>query len=219
MIIGMKHYMLVASLLAMPFVTKAQSAAPQAGENYSRMNLSFVSMQPVYSGHGVSAMSSHSLYGAGISYLYGINVTGHRMPLFVEVGPECSFARRSEEIDYWDGSTMTMHDEIDTRILTLGTPINLSYQYRLSDNVMVAPSAGLNAKVNLMAKTRSKGATIDLFDMDAHRFQLGWNAGCGIYLDRLYLGLSYTADITPFISQSKEEESFHDIKVSLGLRF
>lgn len=188
-------------------------------QNYSRLNFSFAITQPVTSSHGVTSVSTHNLYGMNVGYLFGINLTDHRLPLFLEVGPEGSYVRRTEEIDYWDDLYLINQEEISTQLLSISSPINLAYLYRLTDNLVLVPSAGLNAKLNLVANNRVKGETFDLFDQDAHRFQLGWNAGCGIYLHRYYLGLRYTADITSFLSQRQLKEKYQNIDFSIGLRF
>lgn len=198
-----RHACLAGLLLcSVPLSVSAQSTDVST-QNYSRLSLSYAITQPVISTSGISSVSTHNLYGMSVGYLYGINVTDHRLPLFLEVGPECSYVRRSDEIDYWEDNFLLSQEETRTQLLTFSTPINLAYMHPLSDALMLAPSAGLNAKVNLTA----------------HRFQLGWNAGCGIYLHRYYLGLRYTADFTSFMSQGKIKEKTQTLDLSIGLRF
>lgn len=194
-------------------------ASAQDVADYSRLSVSLVSAQPVSSGGGVPLVSNHSLRGVGASYLMGFNVCGRRLPLFVEVGPECSYVRNTDDIDYWDEDVLVLHDEVSTKLLWLGSPINLTYLHRLTDNVALAPSAGLNVKVNLLAEVSSLGVDEDCFDHDAHRVQLGCNAGCGLYLDRFYLGLRYRADVTPFMAQGGKKERYQDFSLSVGVRF
>lgn len=196
----------------------AQSSASDT-DNYSRVTLGTVISQPVYTGDGIARVSNHNLYGVSAGYLVGINVAGHSMPLFVEVGPELGFARRSEEIDYWEDHTLTLHDEIQTKRLTLSSPVNMVYLHHFTDAIALAPSAGLQAKVNLLAETSSEGKTTSLFDAGANRFQLGWDVGCGIYFGRFHLGFSYVADITPFMSDDDEKERYQNLNFSIGLKF
>lgn len=200
------------------FGAAAQTSATDT-DNYTRATLGMVISQPVYTGEGVARVSNHNLYGMSAGYLFGINVTSHSMPLFVEVGPELSFARRSEEIDYWEDHTLTLHDEIHTKRLTLSSPVNMVYLHHFSDAIALAPSAGLQAKVNLLAETSSEGKTTSLFSHGANRFQLGWDAGCGIYFDRFHLGISYAADLTPFMSDHDEKERYQNLTFSIGLKF
>lgn len=188
-------------------------------ENYSRLDLSFEAWQPVSVNGGMAMVSNHSLYGAGLGYVYGFNVTGHTAPLSVEVGPKISFARRQDEIDYWDDDRLTRHEDISTQMLALNVPINLTYQHRLTVDVILAPTAGLNAKVNLLATTRCEGETTDLMDHGGKRLQWGWNAGCGVYLGRYYAGLRYSADLTPFATEGTSKERYQSFDLSIGLRF
>ncbi len=214
-----RHACLAAMLLwFLPCFVSGQTVDTDM-QNYSRLNFSFAITQPVTSSHGITSVSTHNLYGMNVGYLFGINVTDHRLPLFLEVGPEGSYVRRTEEIEYWGDSYLISQEEINTQLLTFSSPINLAYLYRITDALVLAPSAGLNAKLNLVANNRVKGETFDFFDQDAHRFQLGWNAGCGIYLHRYYLGLRYTADITSFLSQRQLKEKYQNVDFSIGLRF
>lgn len=208
---------LTACLLGMlPLAGLAQSS--DETDNYSRLDLSLVSQQPVYASDGVTAWSTHNLQGVGVGYLFGINVTGHHLPLFLEVGPECSFTRRSEEIDYWDIQLNKTSDEVNTQLLSLSTPLDLSYHCRLNDDVVLAPAVGLQAKVNLLAKVSSEGETTNLLDGEARRFQLGWNLGCGLYYNRLYLGLRFTSDVTPFLPEKHDKLRYQCYVLTLGVR-
>lgn len=202
-------------LCLMPIAAHAQDESHSA-DNYSKLSLSLDITQPVHSGYGVTALSNHTLSGIGISYLWGFNVTSHQLPLFLEVGPECRFVRSTEEIDYWEDNTLTQHDEVSTRLLTLSTPVNLTYFCQLTDALVLAPSAGLNLKANLLATKRSMGHSIDLFDQDAHRLQLGWNVGCGLTFDRYCLSLSYQGDFTSFMTEGRVSERFQSLSLSLG---
>lgn len=201
----------------LPYATLAQSHTDE--KNYSRLTFDLVVSQPIYTGEGVSAASTHNLYGVGIGYLYGIKISGQRLPLFLEVGPECTFVRRTDELDYWDGNTLSRHDELETQILCLGSPINLTCHYHLNNDLVLAPSAGLTAKVNLLAKTKSEGKSTSMFDDGAHRFQLGWNIGGGLYVGRYYVGLCYTADVTSLQSHDYWKERFQNFTINLGLTF
>lgn len=195
-----------------------QTTAPDT-DAYSRLSVSLVGMQPVYTGYHATSLSTHSLYGLGVGYVLGINVTGHSLPLFLEVGPELVFARRTDDIDIWDGDQLISAYTLSTQMLTLSTPIDLAYHLRLTDGLVLAPAAGLTAKAHLLASTTEDGVSVNLFNTDAHRFQLGCNVACGLYLGRFYVGLSYAADLTSFQSAGPMEESYRCLDLTAGLRF
>ena len=207
-------------LSALCLISKAQTADPEL-DNYSRLDVSYVSQQPVDIEAGIPLVSNHSLTGVSLAYTFGINVTGHSTPLFLEVGPDISYTQRTDEVDIWYDAFSVVHEDVKMQILSLGTPLNLTYRLPLSDAFVLAPSAGLNAKLNLLAKTSSGGETADLLDHGAKRFQLGCNAGCGIYYGRYYLGLQYAYDLTPFYTyqQGHEKERYQQFRLSLGYRF
>lgn len=194
----------------------AQIVATEGG-NYKRLSVGVDVAQPVWSGHGAAAMSTHNLFGLGASYVYGIDITGHRLPLYLEVGGECSYVHRTEEIDYWEDVVLSLHEELNTQLLTLSAPIDLAYHLRLNDAWVLAPAAGVTAKANLLAQVSGSGETVNRFDAGAHRFQLGWNVACGAYFHRLYLGMRYSADLTAFQSERGVSERFWGVMWTVGM--
>lgn len=215
----MKRNLLLSALLLCSTMAASAGDYYYETDNYTRLDLNLVSTQPVTTSYSYTAISQHNLYGLGLSYLRGVNLTGKRLPLFLEMGPEVNFVRRSDEVDYWDDNIMVDRDNVNTQLLTLSMPVDLAYQYRVTDVIVLAAAAGVNAKANLMAKTSVDSETTDLFDEGASRFQMGWNAGCGIYFNRFYLGFRFTADITPFMEHGEVKERFQSSSLSLGLRF
>lgn len=207
------------SLLCLLASSLSAQSNPTANANYTRLDFDFIQSQPVITGNGVMLKSNHNLYGMGVGLLYGYNITGHSIPLYLEIGPECSFVRRTEEIDYWEEDIMTQHEEVKTQLLTIGTPINLAYHLRLTDVISLTASTGLNAKVNLLAEVRSDAETTDLFEEGANRFQMGWNIGCSVNFKHFSLGLRHQDDFTPFISNKRDKERYSNFTLSLGFKF
>lgn len=218
----MKPLHLLPFLLLLLTLLRPATAHAQLGhyDHYARFSASLTSTEPVYDVHGVTKPTSHNLSGFTAGALVGLNLTRHHLPLFLEFGPEFTFVRRSDQIDYWDGDHLTGHDDIETRLLTLGTPINLTYHVPLLPWLRIAPSAGLNVKAHLQAKDSDGHSDYNLLlDDDVHRLQLGCNVGCGIYLSRLYLGLRFDKDLTPFRSLKHLDESYQSLHATLGLKF
>lgn len=195
-------------------------------DNYKRLNFSIVMSQPTLSGRisGTDFRSSEiddMMFGVGIGYLYGINITGHNLPLFLELGPEFNYTFNVIEDTYYDEKTW-LH------FLSVGTPIDVAYRLRLSDNISLAPFGGLDVRVNAMALAVGDDYTASYFNSDdfeptANRFQLGWNVGIGFYFGKFYLGYRFNSDIIPFMSDSEGRDNiewtFKTNYVNLGIKF
>lgn len=182
-------------------------------ENYSRLNILPIFSQANVSGNGVNMTLDDLMYGIGIGYLFGINITGHNIPLFLEIGPEINYTCRYDEGDKSVEDTFT-------QMITIGTPINVAYKIGLSDAISLAPFAGLNAKINVLSAVYQDGETYDTFDnVDANRFQLGWNVGIGCYFNRFYLGYRYYSDITPFWKENGVKATIDNNYINFGIKF
>lgn len=189
-------------------------------DNYTRLDLQFILSQQGYRKHEVHYTNKHDQYGLGIDYLVGINITGHKLPLFVEIGPDINYTFRYEEVDYWDHSEKYYEEEIKNRKLSIGTPVNISYKIRLCDAISIAPYLGLNVKYNILAASYYDDRKIDAFDDEnANRFQLGWNIGFGFYFKNFYVGNKFYKDITPFIENRGAKVSFRNYYLNLGVKF
>ena len=105
------------------------------------------------------------------------------VPYFVEAGASIKFS--------WSKS------ELDARLITFRIPVNVLYKIYLSKekDYAIAPFAGASCRVIAMAREYSGPKSISLFD-DAgwERFQVAWQAGVRFYMNRYYLGISYSRD-------------------------
>lgn len=188
-------------------------------DDYTRLDFQLILSHPEYEDYGVYFSNTHTQYGLGLNYIYGYNLTGHKLPLFVEFGPELNYTYKYEEIDYWDIHDCLETEKIRTRRLTLGTPVDFVYKFRLTDGITVAPYAGIDIKANLLAATYTNGIKADAFSEGANLFQLGWNLGFGFYFNKFYLGHRYSEEITPFIEKHRSKTIFRNNYLNLGIRF
>lgn len=213
----MKTNKIIAALL-LAAATLPVSAQSSNTDNYSRLDLHLILSNPEFEGHGVYLTDSHVQYGIGLHNVYGINLTGHKLPLFLEIGPEVNYTYKYEEVDNWDFEYLYT-EEIETRRLSVGTPIDVAYKFRLSDAIAISPYAGINVKYNVLAATYYDDIKFDDFEDGANRFQLGWNIGFGFYFGKFYLGHRYSEDITPFIEKHHSKTIFQTHYLNLGIQF
>ena len=126
------------------------------------------------------------------------------VPYFVEAGANIKFS--------WTKSDM------DARLITFRIPVNVLYKIYLSKekDYAIAPFAGASCRVIAMAREHSESKSISLFD-DAgwERFQVAWQAGLRFYLNRYYLGISYSRDFR----DSSKCPGIRECSVQLGYCF
>lgn len=104
-------------------------------------------------------------------------------PYFVEAGANIKFS--------WTKSDM------NARLITFRIPINVLYKFYLSKekDYALAPYAGASCRVIAMARDYSGPKSISLFDEAGwKRFQVSWQVGARFYMNRFFLGISYSRD-------------------------
>ena len=104
-------------------------------------------------------------------------------PYFVEAGANIKFswARGGDE----------------AFVLTFRIPVNVLYKIYLSSkkDYAIAPFAGASVRAIAAARDYSGEGSTNLCGDDGwQRFQVAWQAGLRFYLNRFYLGVSYSRD-------------------------
>ena len=126
-------------------------------------------------------------------------------PYFVEAGASVKFSG-------------TKRDMV-ARLITFRIPVNVLYKIYLSKekDYAFAPFAGASCRVIAMAHTCSNGTNgTNLFDAAGWgRFQVAWQAGVRFYLNRYYLGVSYSRDFR----DTSKYPSIRECGVHLGVCF
>ncbi len=95
---------------------------------------------------------------------------------------------------------------MEFNMTTERVPVKAHYNISISDNVWIAPLAGIYVDWNLKGKLKSKntGSEINVFkkrdwaDSDDvyKRFKFGWQAGVRIQISSIFFDLSYCHDFT-----------------------
>lgn len=200
-------------------VSQKESAyrEPFASLNSDVDNYGLLTFSPVFSIPYIHNVSGDTFYGIGIGYLWGINITGHKLPLFVELGPDVNYMVRKDDAEY------EYYDDSWYHLLSVNTPLNVAYKLKVGDNITLAPFVGLTARINILAMSVDDEETYNAFDDgNAKRFQLGFNAGVGAYFNRFYVGYRYNHDITAL--EKSDYSSTLDVTldhhyITLGIKF
>ncbi len=104
-------------------------------------------------------------------------------PYFVEAGASVKFS--------WTKC------EADARALTFRVPVNVLYKIYLSKkkDYAIAPFAGASVRAIAVARDYSGNQNTNLLcDGGWKSFQVAWQAGVRFYLNRYFLGISYSRD-------------------------
>jgi hypothetical protein len=123
------------------------------------------------------------------------------MPYFVEAGAGIKFS--------WTKETM------DARLITFRIPVNVLYKIYpwKQKNYAIAPFAGASCRIIAMAHDCTYDT--NLCDAGWGRFQIAWQAGVRFYLNRYFLGVSYSRDFR----DSSKYPSVRECGVHFGLCF
>lgn len=126
------------------------------------------------------------------------------MPYFVEAGANIKFS--------WTKRTM------DARVITFRIPVNVLYKIYLSKekDYAIAPFAGASVRAIAMAREHAGAKSTNLLSGGGWgSFQVAWQAGLRFYLNRYYLGISYSRDFR----DSSKYPSVRESGVHLGYCF
>lgn len=188
-------------LLVLTAVCGIYSAwAQEATGSYSR----------IYGGFSTASIKDQdgSDKGAHIGYMTGLNITGQKDPLFLQLGVEGNWL------------TSSVYGIKET-LLNFSVPVNLSYKFAFSDNMSFEPFAGLNLKLNTIGKiTDEDDDELNYFDdLEARRFQVGVNVGAGLNIGSFYVGYHFSPDLMDYFDVDGVDSKFKSHYITVGVNF
>lgn len=200
----------------------------------------------LYAGYslGVASMSGTVLdndetipdmKGATVGFAVGKSISAD-MPLFFEYGAELGFGKATYEesgTEYGWYEDIKWKETTSLTMMNIAIPLNVVYEISISDDLRVAPYAGLNMKFHLMGKIKDEytydgdtekedGSIFDEDDMDgekAKRFQIGANLGAHVYFKNYVLSYRFQPDFNPLIEAEGTKGKFKNQMFSVGIRF
>ena len=150
---------------------------------------------------------NYDFKGVSIGINRGISVSPE-FPLFVELGGALQYS---------------FGDKFDYKMNFLSTkfPINLTYNWEISDNFTLIPYTGLTFRINVWGRGKYTDEDYyaddyyyyyndyeDYVETGSHnlfgdeggckRFQIGWQTGANFKFNKFYLGASYGTDFNKF---------------------
>jgi len=174
----MKKIFAMAVALIAAVTVNAQSLT----DNYQKIYAGFETLN-------VFDSSADALKGFNVGYAYGINLTGHNQPLFLEVGAEYSFL--SYDVD--------ILKEKDHSLLV---PLHVTWKFG-NEKFAVAPFAGESLQFHLSHTMND----VSIFDGEgAHRFQATFDLGVNFVISsHLELGYRYQLSEMKFVDNNNND--------------
>lgn len=174
-----------------------------AQDNYTRLQVSYVFNKMTNSEIGDKYITPKGLTLGGVM---GFLVTDD-YPVYVEPGVTVSWAHSA--VDYKAAGLKLGENKFT--YMNLAIPINAVYKYEINDMVALSAHAGLNMKLNYLAKQhlnpeigeKQSFSWLSKKDMGsrddrASIFQLGGQIGVGFHVQDLYIGYQFQTDFVPF---------------------
>ena len=193
-----KNILSLAVLSLLFFSVKAKSVC----DNYGRLYVGFSTLS-------VDNSNSDNDNGFHLGYVYGANVTGHKKPVFLQLGIEYNLVTQAES-------------DVRETFSNVEIPLNLTYKFKVSDYCSFEPLVGISWRFNASAKISNDSKKLDyLSDLDAHPFQFGVNVGAWLCFDKCSFGYRFNPDLTNFLDKKSVGK---DLKtryhfISIGLNF
>lgn len=180
--------------------TTAQTVVVTEGyENYDRLSVNYASLS--YNKDDVEP----TFEGIELGWDHGYNLTGKKMPLYLEAGLHAQY--NSAEVT-------TRYDEETYKHIEVSIPLSLTYKVMLGD-LYVAPFAGISLKSAFIDDVA------DYYE-DQKFFQVGYQAGINVGYKALNIQVGYKADAMPVSGDaeySNGEQKTKTAFVGLGINF
>lgn len=167
--------------MAVALIAAVSVQAQDLTDNYQKIYAGFTTYNLDESG-----FKDYTTNGFQVGYAYAFNISGHNIPLFLEVGAEFNYGSKEK-----DGTTLTASN--------IALPINVTYKFG-NENFAVAPFIGEALRVWTAISTEAGGNKINWFDEDKGDFtrvQAVFNAGVNFTIkEHVLIGYRFQVSTT-----------------------
>ena len=164
-----------------------------------------------------SEMEYDAISAFELGYVKAFSIS-QELPLFLETGASFVYATGDLFSEYGVDLSLNMS--------SLVVPFNVGYKVAFGDNMSFFPYVGVSLKGHLAGEMElsydGNSMTADIFDEDDmgkdaayNRFQIGWQIGATLNINKFNFGVSYGTD---FMELAKKVDS-KTFKASVGFNF
>ncbi|MBQ0058225.1 MAG: outer membrane beta-barrel protein [Bacteroidales bacterium] len=201
-----KTIMAIATLAAITFNASAQEST----DNYRRFQISWVAEHMTN-----TDPDDIKPKGANVGVIWGLSMSNYQ-PIFLEAGVNLGYTHMNDD----------KHDHKFNH-MTAAIPLNVVYKICPNEKLSIAPLAGLNLKVNMLASDKYGDESLNLLSKDdmggkeyrGNIFQLGGNLGVGANIQNFYIGWQYQVDFWKFIKVGNDKSRFNANYITMGVCF
>ena len=149
---------------------------------------------------------TESVHGISANRLMAFRIPEDDSPLLVQSGIGLSYLHSNYNLET-DNKRIKCKD----RIFTGCIPLNVGVTTHAGDPATALSGyAGFNMRFNFVAKSYIEGSNnVNYFDMNAKRFQPGFNLGIDYCFIIFNIGYRYTKDLVNFIPNVNSKNSYH----------
>lgn len=149
---------------------------------------------------------TESVHGISTNRLMAFRIPEDDSPLLVQSGIGLSYLHSNYNLET-DNKRIKCKD----RIFTGCIPLNVGVTTHAGDPATALSGyAGFNMRFNFVAKSYIEGSNnVNYFDMNAKRFQPGFNLGIDYCFIIFNIGYRYTKDLVNFIPNVNSKNSYH----------
>ena len=171
-------------------------------ENYDRIYFGYAPTRVAEYEYYLDALMMH---GVGMGWTKGINVTGKRLPLYLETGIVANFA-------FGEGD----------KLFNFVIPVNVTYRFKIPNTKLyIDPYWGLNFKINYFwdngYETWKTNNSNWFKAVDGNHFQMGTELGCNFDIWNFHFGVGWSYDFMKLADVSTRNYGLHVFKTS-GVR-
>lgn len=154
-----------------------------------------------------------SVHGISFNKLIAFRIPEDDSPLLVQSGIDLSYLHSNYNLET-DNKRIKCKD----RIFTGCIPLNVGITIPAGDPATALSGyAGFNMRFNFVAKSYIEGSdNVNYFDMNAKRFQPGFNLGIDYCLLIFSIGYRYTKDLVDFIPNVNSKNSYHTFYLGIS---
>lgn len=206
----------IKTLATAMLLTLAATASAQDSSQPESFNKVYVEYSPTYV-KGADIDSKYTLNNLALGYSHNIKISD--LPMHLEFGGKIGYQfGENKEDDYKE----------NFNLFTVTVPtINLCFDIKLGDKVVVMPYGGYSLKINVLGKMKRDTGTnsnkYDLFDKDEmgqqnvwEQFVNSWQAGVDVHYSKYFIGVAYSGDLQKTVDTL---ESFYSVCAKVGLCF
>lgn len=154
-----------------------------------------------------------SVHGISVNKLIAFRIPEDDSPLLVQSGMDLCYLHSDYNLET-DNKKIKCTDKIFTGCI----PLNVGVTIPAGDPATALSGyAGFNMRFNFVSKSYIEGSdNVNYFDMNAKRFQPGFNLGIDYCLLIFSIGYRYTKDLVDFIPNVNSKNSYHTFYLGIS---